>query len=211
MTHEDINKLQILFGDNFIGPEQVNKLLSMMDLSPLAEEDIPKMNYSEDVLIEKSKEYLLVMGYSGKDITPLNILNFREVFGFNPEKREPCFYNQDWYLCEDFINTTLEKRWYLIKKDVFEQSRSVLPETLIAKENINFPSAILCVYTFFAMYFSVGEYLWYHDFIWCSDKDHNGDRIYVGKYNDVDGINKNGFSIHRHLSLRPCYASVTII
>jgi hypothetical protein len=30
----------------------------------------------------------------------------------------------------------------------------------------------------------------------------------VGKCHDVDGINKNGFSIHRHLALRKCYGAV---
>lgn len=55
--------------------------------------------------------------------------------------------------------------------------------------------------------FSHDQYLLYHDFVWCVDVDHNGDRIYVGKYHDIDGINKNVFSIHRHLALRQCYAS----
>lgn len=54
----------------------------------------------------------------------------------------------------------------------------------------------------------LGEKLWYHDFVWCSDVDHNGDRIYVGKYNDIDGVNKDGFSIHRHLALRLCYGCI---
>jgi hypothetical protein len=75
-------------------------------------------------------------------------------------------------------------------------------------KHVKFPSAILCVYAFFAYYCSYGEMLWHNDFVWCLDTDHNGDRIYVGKYHDVDGVNKNGFSIHRHLSLRSCYASV---
>lgn len=52
--------------------------------------------------------------------------------------------------------------------------------------------------------------LWKHDFVWCSDMDHNGDRIYVGKYHDISGVNKNGFSIHRHLALRECYASINL-
>lgn len=53
--------------------------------------------------------------------------------------------------------------------------------------------------------------LWYHDFVWCEDLDHNGDRIYVAKYHDVDVINKNGFRIHRHLALRPCYVSTKCV
>ena len=108
---------------------------------------------------------------------------------------------------EDFVRKTLESRWYLLKKDVLEGSRAVMPNNLL-QQNIYFPSAILCVYSFFSYYLSYGKYLWYHDFVWCSDLDHNGDRIYVGKYHDIDGVNKNGFSIHRHLALRKCYAAI---
>jgi hypothetical protein len=110
---------------------------------------------------------------------------------------------------EEFIKSTLENRWYLLKKEVMEESRAVQPTELL-KQNIVFPSAVLCTYTFFAYYYYNMEVLWLHDFVWCSDTDHNGDRVYVGKYHDIDGMNKNGFSIHRHLELREYYGSVSI-
>lgn len=207
MKKEKLKILQELFGSNFIGPDQVNKLLAAMGLPEITEEDVPEMNYTEAVLKSKASDYLLVMGYPGRMEATLNIIRFRDTFGVDPEKGEPCLYNQDWYLSEDFVKKTLEKRWYLIKKDVLEESRAVMPAVLMEK-SISFPSAILCTYAFFAYYFAYGEHLWYHDFVWCSDVDHNGDRIYVGKYHDVDGVNKNGFSVHRHLALRPCYASI---
>lgn len=210
MNKEELKELQGLFGSNFIGPEQVNQLLAAMGLSETTDEDIPDMNYTQDVLKSKASDYLLVLGYPGRKDAPLNIIQFRDTFGVDPEMREPCLYNQDWYLSEDFVNKTLEKRWYLIKKDVLEDSRAVMPAELLEKK-ISFPSAILCAFTFFAYFFAYGQYLWYHDFVWCSDLDHNGDRIYVGKYHDIDGVNKNGFSVHRHLALRPCYGSVNIL
>ena len=210
MKKEELQELQKLFGTNFIGPDQVNKLLTVMGLPEISESDIPEMNYSKPILRSNASDYLLVMGCSGREKDPLNIIKFRDTFGVDPEKQEPCLYNQDWYLSEAFIRKALEKRWYLIKKDVIEESRAVMPATLL-KESISFPSAILCTFSFFAYYYSYKQYLWYHDFVWCSDLDHNGDRIYVGKYNDVDGINKNGFSIHRHLALRPCYGCVNCL
>ena len=112
------------------------------------------------------------------------------------------------FLC--IQDVALNGQWYLIKKDVFEESRAVMPGDL-TERGLNFPPAILCGYTFFAYYYARNQYLWWHDFVWCCDTDHNGDRIYVGKYHDVDGVNKNGFSIHRHLALRPCYGSVNYI
>lgn len=210
MNRNELDLLKDLFGNSFIGPEQVDKLLARMGLPALSEQDVPEMNYPMDVLRDKADEYLLVMGFAGSKNNPLDIIKFRDSFGIDPDKSEPCLYNQDWYLAEDFVRTTLEKRWYLIKRDVYEDSRAVLPNDLI-KRKLSFPSAVLCVYTFFAYFFSYGEYLWYHDFIWCCDEDHNGDRIYVGKYHDIDGINKNGFSIHRHLALRNCYASTDCV
>jgi hypothetical protein len=130
--------------------------------------------------------------------------------GINPNVSEPCFYNQDWYLKENFIDDTLENKWYLIRKNVFEDTRAMQPNELIEK-GISLPSAILCTYTFFSYYCYNKDLLWKYDFVWCSDMDHNGDRIYVGKYRDIDGINKNGFSIHRHLALRDCYSAINTI
>ncbi len=209
MNIESIHNIEVLFGHNFIGPEQVNKLLSAMELPLLKESDVPEMNYPIEELQQKAKDYMLVLGYGGRPGEPLDILQFRNIFGIDPEKSEPCLYNQDWYLQEEFIHKTLENKWYLIKREVIEESRAIMPQELML-QNFEFPTAILCVYSFFANYISYNDYLWYHDFVWCSDLDHNGDRIYVGKYHDVDGVNKNGFSIHRHLALRPCYGAVIV-
>jgi len=154
--------------------------------------------------------YILIYGVDSINGQSITLRFLRDKFGVNPDDSEPCLYNQDWYLKEDFMDMTLDGRWYLIKKDVFEESRAVMPEDL-TQHGLVFPPAILCCYTFFAYYYSCNEYLWWHDFIWCSDTDHNGDRIYVGKYHDIDGVNKNGFSIHRHLALRSCYGSINFI
>ena len=142
MKQKEIKVLESLFGNNFIGPEQVNNLLNEMGLQFLKKEDVPEMNYTMDLLQSKASDYLLVMGYAGDDDYPLNIIRFRDTFGVNPEQKEPCLYNQDWYLAEDFVNETLAKRWYLIKKDVIEESRAVMPADLMG-QNISFPSAIL--------------------------------------------------------------------
>ena len=171
---------------------------------------VPDMNYSMEQLEACVTDYLLVMGLPCIGDKTVNIRNLREVFGVDPDVSEPCFYNQDWYMHEDFIDQPLESRWYLLRKEVIEASRAVMPEQLMA-DSYAFPSAILCAWSFFACWFCYDGRLWYHDFVWCCDTDHNGDRIYVGKYHDVDGVNKNGFSVHRHLALRQCYAAVNCL
>jgi hypothetical protein len=207
MERKELERLKQLFGHHLIGPEEVQPLLERLGWG--TDINVPELNYTMDELAACAADYLLVMGLPSVGGKPVSIRTLREAFGVDPDVSEPCFYNQDWYMHEDFIDRTLEPRWYLIRKEVVESSRAVMPEQLMASDYA-FPTAILCAYAFFAYWFCYDEKLWYHDFVWCCDTDHNGDRIYVGKYHDVDGVNKNGFSVHRHLALRNCYAAVTV-
>lgn len=192
-----------IMGENFIGPEELKKQ-SILDLSF---DDIPDILFSIDELKNKRTDYLLILGINRfNDGKPVTIRNLIEIFGKNPDEFEPCFYNQDWYDKEDFIDVEMNTGWFFIRKKVLEDSRAVMPNELMKK--YIFPLAIRCTYAFFAAWICNGLKLWEHDFVWCNDIDHNGDRVYVGKYYDVDGVNKNGFSIHRHLALRHCYGSV---
>ena len=189
---------------DMIGPETL-KAASALGLQ--VPETVPEIPFSGKELEAKEGDYLLMLGVSAfADGTPVTIRTLRDRFGLDPDASEPCFYNQDWYLKEDFIDQPLEDGWFRIRRSVYEDSRAVQPGELMKTHT--FPSAIRCVYAFFTAWYGLGEKPWYHDFVWCSDTDHNGDRIYVGKYHDVDGVNKNGFSIHRHLALRPCYGCI---
>ena len=187
-----------------IGPEELRNIQALNLRIP---EIIPEIPFTEEELKAKKNDYLLVFGVSVfNDGTPVTIRNLKKRFGKDPAISEPCFYNQDWYDKEHFIDIPMEDGWFLIRKNVYEDSRAVQPAELM-KEHA-FPSAITCTYAFFTAWYVCGIRLWEHDFVWCRDTDHNGDRIYVGKYHDIDGVNKNGFSIHRHLALRPCYGCI---
>lgn len=207
-----ITELKDLFKENFLGKTEITPFLQKLGFSSEIIDSLPLPDFSIPFskLKKYSKEYILIWGLDAVEGIPLTLRLFREKLGCDPDFFEPCFYNQDWYLSEKFMDFTLENKWYLIKKDVFEEFRSVQPGK-IQKKKIAFPSALLCGYTFFSNYFYNHTLLWEYDFVWCSDFDHNGDRIYVGKYRDIDQINKNGFSIHRHLNLRPCYSCIDSI
>ena len=206
----EVKDAKQLFSNNFIGKEELEPFFKALGFGEIEIQE-KSIGYSDSGLRKAAKEgYVLIYGVEHIDGKRITLRFLRDKFGVNPDESEPCLYNQDWYLKEDFIDIPLDTRWYLIKKEVYEESRAVMPGELI-KKDMNFPPAILCGYTFFAYYFARNEYLWWHDFVWCCDTDHNGDRIYVGKYHDIDGVNKNGFSIHRHLALRPCYGSVNYI
>lgn len=206
----NVKDAKIIFGDNFIGKDELKPFFETLGFGEVEIQEKPIQYSDADLQKAASEGYILIYGVSCINGQNITLKFLRDKFGVNPDESEPCLYNQDWYMKEDFMDLTLEDRWYLIKKDVFEESRAVMPGNL-TQQGLNFPPAILCGYTFFAYYYARNEYLWWHDFVWCCDTDHNGDRIYVGKYHDVDGVNKNGFSIHRHLALRPCYGSVNFI
>lgn len=206
----DKHSAKLLFGSNCLGIEEQLPFLREIGLKDIRVQEQPIHYCDNDLQKAASEGYLLIYGVGHVADRKITLRFLRERFGINPDEKEPCFYNQDWYLHEDFMDRHLNDQWFLIKKDVFENSRAVMPLELMNRE-LNFPPAILCAYTFFTYYFAHGKYLWKHDFVWCCDTDHNGDRIYVGKYHDIDGVNKNGFSIHRHLALRNCYAAVTVM
>lgn len=141
----------------------------------------------------------------------ITLNDMRDKFGLDPAASEPCFYNQDWYIKEDFATTTqTDGKWHTLPKEVRQEWRAKRPEEIEKEltQEERFPTAVTAAFTFFAYWFySGGEKLWKHDFVWCSDRDHNNDRIYVGRYEDPAGINKNGFNIHRHLALRESYSA----
>lgn len=207
----DFKKAKKIMGKNFIGPEELKKISSRLNIiDPAKIKKIPDIPFKSSDLNKMKRDCILILGMpKNKKGEKLTINNMRAFFGWDPRKKEPCFYNQDWYLKEKFANNkTLDLKWYLIKKNVNKNSRGKNPDQInkLLKSNEDFPSAILCAFTFFAYYFkNRGEMLWKHNFIWCSDKDKNGDRIYVGRYIDQKKINKDGFNVHRHLSIKPCY------
>lgn len=194
-----------IMGKNFIGKGELETINTILPLN--VPKILPEINYSIEFLEKINEEYILLYGASHTSSKiPVNLLYLREIFGVN-FMSEPCFYNQDWYMKEVFMKETLKNKWYLLRKEVFEDSRAVLPSSLSSK--YSFPSAILCAFAFFVFWLCRQEVLWRSDFVWCSDLDHNGDRIYVGKYNDMEQMNNNGFSIHRFLTLKKCYGSIS--
>lgn len=208
----NIEQAKKIMGNNFIGPNELKKISSKLNIADPTNMKglIPEIPFTLSYLKKVSKDYILILGIpKNKYGEKLTINKMRLMFGQNSAKKEPCFYNQDWYIEEKFAkDVSLKLKWYLIKKTVAKNSRGKNPKDIFSrlKEKESFPSAILTVFVFFSYYFLTGGgILWKHDFIWCSDKDKNGDRIYTGRYIDPKKINKNGFNIHRHLSIRHCY------
>jgi len=209
MERGEYNEIKNLFGINFLGPIELSLISENLGIiNPIDyNSSIPKIHYSHEELITKSKSHILflfVPFFIDKSI--LTICKLREHLGINSLEFEPCFYNQDWYLNEKFANEGLEKfSWHLIKTEVHDESRGLIPDE---EEVKSMNSALILTYLFFATYFHSNKILWENDFIWTSDKDSNFDKVYVGRYVDKLGIANKGFSIHRHLSITKQYGQL---
>jgi len=201
-----ISDAKEIMADNFIGPDELSLITDKIDF--FVPKIIPFIPFSANELNIKRLDYILVFGLSKmKNRRPITIKTLRSHFGIDDKILEPCFYNQDWYMNEDFVNIGLKNEWFLIRKKIIENTRGINPDGL--KRSYGLPSAIQCAFVFFSYYFiNCGELLWANDFVWCSDVDSNGDMIYVGRYVDVNGFSKNGFSVHRHLRIRSNYGII---
>ena len=205
----DLTQAKKIMGKNFIGPKELGAMRSKLGIADPLKSRIPVIPFAEQTLKKYHNSAVLILGIEKfKNGRQMTINNMRLRFGINP-KKEPCFYNQDWYFKEEFAaKQNLKPQWYLIRKSVQSNTRGKDPNKIkkSVKRSHSFPSALLAVFTFFAYYFHTkGEMLWTHDFIWCSDTDNNRDQIYVGRYHDPKGLSKKGFNIHRHLRIRNDY------
>ena len=203
----DYNTAKQIMNENFIGYEELLAISEKLNISISKDwiDSKSKIPFEEKYLRSVSKSHLLILFIPyNKNNEFITLIKLRNFFGLDPEIKQPCFYNQDWYINEPFAKFCFkQEQWFCIRKEVLTESRGK-----VVKEDKNLPHALICAYTFFAAYFITNKYLWKNDYIWCKDLDSNGDRIYVGRYLDPNAKAKNGFSIHRHLSISRIYGSI---
>ena len=101
--YTDCETARSIMGNDFIGISDICTIKNMkLDVEKIPQE-IP---YSIKTINEKKGDYILLPGVSrftdGKFVT---IRNMVRLFGKDPTIFEPCFYNQDWYEKESFIDT----------------------------------------------------------------------------------------------------------
>lgn len=190
-----------------IGVHELLRMPLALDLAT-----VPEIPFSKATLATHQDTHVLVFTPERfADGTPITINALRGRFGVDPAASEPCMYNQDWYVNESFAaGRSADGQWHLLRREVIEAARAKplaeIEASLPAREEL--PTAITVTFAFFAHWFATGgRRLWNHDFVWCADRDHNNDRIYVGRYEDPAGVNGNGFNIHRHLAVTAAYSA----
>lgn len=185
-----MSDIKSIFQKNFIGIEE---LQSISAIKFNWNHPVPQIPFTAEQISNCADTHLLILSYPhllSDELISISYLKciFKELFYF-----------QDWYEKEPFVNCPLDMGWYLIPRRISDSSRGKLPNSQ------KLYNATLLTYVFIIRYITSGEVLWPYDYIWCDDTDSNGDRIYVGRYFDPLKINKDGFSIHRHLSIKKNY------
>jgi hypothetical protein len=209
-----IEEANEIMGNNFIGPADLLNNDKISNLFFINTNEIPTIPYTINELNSVKKSHILILVLDEfRDRNKISLSKLKQFFGFNPEEKEPCFYNQDWYLNEPFYNDSkLKLSWVLFSIEILETTRSIDPNLIFKNTEIKtLPSALLATYCFFILYFIKNIIFLKYDYLWCNDYDSNGDRIYVGRYIDPNKKNKNGFSIHRHLSIKSNYGAINFL
>ena len=92
-------------------------------------------------------------------------------------ERPEAFYPQTWYAAEAFLKT---------EADPLPPIRGVIAGDAVAADFGLLPFAVQVVAQL------LDSPAWANRYVWCADRDHLGQRIYVGQ-------NGHGIEIHRHL------------
>ena len=198
------SKAREILGKNFIGSAELKKIVEVFPLEVPVQ--LPEITFGEEFLKERKETHILILCVTkfsdNKDISIGEIRN--KITSCNGN---PCFYNQDWYLKEQFINKPLELKWLFVSNELLDESRAMPADSVVKKYSLH--SAVELTYIFFVNFFvNNGEKLWNNDYVWCYDVDDKGDQIYVGRYTDASGLNADGFEIHRHLRIKKNYGVV---
>ena len=127
---------------NFIGPGELKVINKRLHITGPTKKEIPRVPYTATSLKKLHKDYILILGMPKDHVgKPLTINRMRKVYGVNPQKKEPCMYNQDWYLKEKFASKAhLDFYWYLIRKSVVKETRGKQPDDIekkLSQKNIS--------------------------------------------------------------------------
>jgi hypothetical protein len=189
-------------------------LVNNKDILKLFSEKLDSSDFNFDVQdpVLKPPSYLLelntdenILIHIPKNIgnMDLSLENLFKLFGTNRDQNLPSFYNQDWFINEDFFKQPIKgSRWVLVDKSITEVSRGTQPSSQASNDLF---SAVEYTFIFFVMFIKYELVLCEFDYIWTRDRDLHGDQIYVGRYTDKSGMSQDGFSIHRHLSIKNNY------
>ncbi len=144
---EELEAKEILSA-NFIGTKELERLQNHFAVR--IPETIPSIPFEKDKLEGCRGTHLLILCTPQfSDGTDISIETIRLKVSLSGET--PCFYNQDWYLKEEFIKKQLGLKWLLVSKSVLDESRAIPAEKVVSMYRLH--SAVELTFAFFANYF----------------------------------------------------------
>lgn len=145
----------------------------------------------------------------------VTLLDLFDLFGVADSDERPGFYNQDWWQAEPFATRPV-RAGYIghgpIKMEYKEPHVAGMMMSVTygigeIPDPEGLPNAAEVALHFFRAWHRSADdpRPWSDRFVWTSDNDRNGDRIYVGGY---DLGRRPGFQVHRHLTIRDQHVAV---
>ena len=143
-----VEEAKWIMGNSFIG---IDELKSVPEGFKIKADSIEIPFSVEELSLKKGTHVLIYCPQDFADGTAISIQSIRT----NIEKmgcKTPVFYNQDWYLKEDFYKVVIERpHWLLLQKTVDDSTRGVLPEKIEAQYYL--PIAAELTFAFFCLLF----------------------------------------------------------
>lgn len=173
---------KVIMGRNFLGIDEVEQAFGVTysagDRAKLAQIPFP-----EEVLRACADTHVLVAGF------PMSINDVRKSRNVKGSAAK-LFYSSlgdAWYERESFANTSVEVRWFLLRKKPVDNSTSKTYEQqlrLIPQGEEN-PWARDVVFATIVLFLTTGERLYESVYVRCKDVDPNGCRVCVGDFDRV--------------------------
>lgn len=178
-----------IMGENFLGVEAVQKHLGAR-FTEAERERLRDVPYPRETLQACKSSHLLFPGIAADgESSPLTIRRLREMF---PSGGQPCF--QSYPKASEREETyrdqrTPEVRWYLIARELREESRSkpYWEQKLLVKENEYRAHAVVYVYMMLLLFQARGERLFEKDVMLTEDVGSDGAPVVAG-YFSSEGI-----------------------
>ena len=183
------SRARAIMGKSFLGPEEVEKHFGVR-FTEAERERVRDIPYSQATLRACKDSHILFLGIERDDRDKtLTICRLREMF---PSSGQPCFqsYPKASEREEDYRDRqTPQLRWYLIARDLREESRSkpYWEQKLLFKENEYRERAVVYVYMMLLMFKARGERLFEKDVMLTEDVGSDGAPVVAG-YFSSEGI-----------------------
>jgi hypothetical protein len=166
-----------IMGRNFLGIEDVQKRFDVT-YTPEQLASLEQVPFTAEVLEECKDTHILFPGY------PITILDIRQR---TKKKAKKVFYadRDAWYNDQKFAkDEEVGLRWYLIRKDIVENSTSKTwdEQRKLLGPNEEVPQAAAVVYMIILYYLVTGIRLFERIYARCQDVTSFGSRVYVGRF-----------------------------